>query len=113
MHVRCQRKDKRMNDLELAHYIIKKVAKRFGHTEETIKEKCGKAFWVEPRKIAIYYIRKYTDLPSAKIGELFNQDHSTILINLTRTKPILDKYKNTCISLKQDFQKVVDSRKAA
>jgi len=59
--------------------IINNVCEKLNITNEEIKSKCRKRHIVEARSVALYLIRKKTDLSLKRIGLLFNCNHATVL----------------------------------
>lgn len=59
--------------------IIESVANTFNIRESDLKGKSRKKTIANPRHIAIYLIRKHTDLSLSEIGKIFGRDHSTII----------------------------------
>ena len=62
--------------------IVDKVAKKYGITVEDIKGRKRTREIANPRHIAIFIIRKLTDMSLPAIGRLFNRDHTTIMSSL-------------------------------
>lgn len=62
--------------------IMEKVAKKYGITPEDIKGRKRTREIVIPRHIAIYLIRKMTDMSLLAIGKILNRDHTTIMSSL-------------------------------
>jgi len=62
--------------------IVDKVAKKYGITVEDIKGRKRTREIANPRHIAIFIIRKMTDMSLPAIGRLFSRDHTTIMSSL-------------------------------
>ena len=62
--------------------IVDKVAKKYGITVEDIKGRKRTREIANPRHIAIFIIRKLTDMSLPAIGRLFTRDHTTIMSSL-------------------------------
>lgn len=62
--------------------IIERVAKKYGITPEDIKGRKRTREIATPRHIAIYIIRKMTDLSLPAIGKTMNRDHTTIMSSI-------------------------------
>jgi chromosomal replication initiator protein DnaA len=62
--------------------IFEKVAKKYGITVEDIKGRKRTREIANPRHIAIFIIRKLTDMSLPAIGRLLNRDHTTIMSSL-------------------------------
>ena len=64
--------------------IIRVVCKKYGVTEEDIKSKKKTDTVTNARQVAIYFIRKNTDLSLDEIGKIFGRDHSTVIYSLNK-----------------------------
>ena len=62
--------------------IFEKVAKKYGVTVEDIKGRKRTREIANPRHIAIFIIRKMTDMSYPAIGRLLSRDHTTIMSSL-------------------------------
>ncbi len=62
--------------------IFEKVAKKYGITPDDIKSPKRTKDIAHARHVAIYIIRKQTNLSLPQIGKLFKRDHTTVLSSL-------------------------------
>ncbi|MBQ8510137.1 MAG: chromosomal replication initiator protein DnaA [Clostridia bacterium] len=62
--------------------ILEKVAKKNGMTVDDIKSSKRNKEIAHARHIAIYLVRKLTDISLPQIGKLFKRDHTTVLNSL-------------------------------
>jgi len=62
--------------------IVEKVSTKYGITPEDLKGKKRTKEIVNPRHIAIYIIRKMTDLSLPAIAKIFDRDHTTVMSSL-------------------------------
>ena len=74
--------------------IIKSVAATFHIRESDLRGKSRKKTIANPRHIAIYLIRKHTELSLSEIGKLFGRDHSTIISSCKKIELTLDQNPN-------------------
>lgn len=65
--------------LELAGRIAWLVASNYGYDMRRLTNKSRKQENFQARGIAIYLVRKHTDLTWHAIGKLFRRDHSTAI----------------------------------
>lgn len=61
--------------------IIKRTVAKYYHLEsKDLETKCRKASLAFPRQVAMYFLRKRTDLTHRQIGSMFgNRHHSTVI----------------------------------
>lgn len=59
--------------------IIRSVANHYGLKKEDLLGKAQSRDIALPRKVAVFFCRKFLKLPYQKIGKLFSRDHSTIM----------------------------------
>lgn len=59
--------------------IITMVCKTYGVEHEDLMKQCRQRELVFSRHLAMYLIRKFTNLSVIKIGKLFNRDHTSVL----------------------------------
>lgn len=64
--------------------ILDTVSKRYGVTVDDLKSKTKTNNIANARQIAMYILRRTTDLSLPKIGKLFNRDHSTTLSSIKK-----------------------------
>lgn len=67
-----------------ADRILSCVAKKYGVTTEDIKGRRRTQDIAMPRHIAIYIIRKMTDMSLPSIGKIFGRDHTTVMSSLDK-----------------------------
>ena len=79
----------------LVEKIIATVAKYYGINAEDIKSKKKNDTVANARHIAVYVIRKLTDLPFKKIGEIVGRDHSTVMSSISKVEINIKTKKNT------------------
>ena len=79
----------------LVEKIIATVAKYYGINAEDIKSKKKNDTVANARHIAVYVIRKLTDLPFKKIGEIVGRDHSTVMSSINKVEINIKTKKNT------------------
>lgn len=64
---------------EIISKIFNSIEKKYGISKEDIQSKKRTESITSSRHIAAYLIRNLTDYPFAKIGELLNRDHTTVI----------------------------------
>ena len=75
--------------------IIKSVAATFHIRESDLRGTSRKKTIVNPRHIAIYLIRKHTELSLREIGKLFGgKNHSTIISSCNKIEKLLETNPN-------------------
>ena len=67
------------------------VCKEFSIAETDIVSPSRKRKYVQPRQIAIYLARKYTDQPLKKIGRSFNRYHATAIYSINAVEKAMKK----------------------
>jgi len=91
--------------------IIEETARCFMLTSEDIKSKGREANKVLPRQIAIYLIRRITNLTQNEIGKIFGySDHSTINHSLNKIEQKMSKDKDFANTIK-DITSNINSKK--
>ncbi len=78
----------------LVEKIISKVSKHYGVSIEDIKSKRRTENVAYARHIAIYIIKKLTDLSLKEIGNIFERDHSTALASISKIELDIKTKKN-------------------
>ena len=73
-------------DLEAIEAV---VCRAFNLTREQLVSRSRQQRIVLPRNLAIHFVRKYTDLSLAAIGEAFERDHATVLHSLRRVEQLI------------------------
>lgn len=76
--------------LPLLVTIEDRVCTYFNINPTLLHKKCRKREIVMPRQIIVYLGRQYTSLSLKKIGEYFNQDHTTAIHCVETIKDLLD-----------------------
>ncbi len=87
--------------------IIKIVADYFQIPPKSIKAKTRKREVVQARHIAIYFMKKLTNMSSTAIGNTFNRDHSTVLHALKAVSDLSETnkdFKNYMSDLERTFK---------
>lgn len=75
---------------EKAEKIIEEASRIYGISVEDIKSSKRSKEISTPRHIAVYVIRKITNLSVVEIGKLFNRDYSTVIASINKiTEEIL------------------------
>ena len=70
--------------------ILETVCNYFELSEELLKSKSRETDICKPRQIAMYLLKKYTKLTSAKIGFIFLRDHSTLYFALKTVANLME-----------------------
>ena len=79
------------NALPTPSLIISQVCKFYSVDEITLRGSQKSKGIAEPRQIAMYLIRKLTNLSLPDIGKEFAKDHSTVLYNIRKVEMALKK----------------------
>jgi chromosomal replication initiator protein len=79
------------NALPTPNLIISQVCKFYSVDEITLRGSQKSKGIAEPRQIAMYLIRKLTNLSLPDIGKEFGKDHSTVLYNIRKVEMALKK----------------------
>ena len=77
------------NTLPSPDLIINQVCKFYSIDESTIRGTEKTRGTAEARQVAVYLVRKLTNLSSPDIGKVFNKDHSTILYSINKVESML------------------------
>ena len=91
------------NALPTPSLIISQVGKFYGVDENTLRGTLKNKRTAEARQMAIYLIRKLTNLSTPDIGKEFNRDHTTILHSINK---IDDFVKAGHATLKKDIEDI-------
>lgn len=83
--------------------IIQSVAEYFGLCAEDILGKAQTRECVLPRHIAMHLCRQQLKMPFAKIGTIFNKDHSTVMSSVKLIQKGLD---NSDINIREPLQAI-------
>ena len=90
----------------LVEKILSVTAKYYGVTVEDIKSKKKNDTVANARHIAVYIIRKITELPYTKIGEIIGRDHSTVMSSISKVEINIKTKKNTDSDIKKIIKDV-------
>ena len=77
------------NALPTPNLIISQVCKFYSIDEATLRGTQRNKGTVEARNVAIYLIRKLTNLSTTDIGEEFGKDHTTMLYSISKVENAL------------------------
>ena len=77
------------NALPTPNLIISQVCKFYSVDESVLRGTLKNKGTAEARQVAIYLIRKLTNLSTPDIGKELNKDHSTILYNIKKVEQAL------------------------
>ncbi len=77
------------NALPTPSLIIGQVCKFYSIDESVLRGTLKNKGTAEARQVAIYLIRKLTNLSTPEIGKEFNRDHSTVLHSITKVENAL------------------------
>ncbi len=79
------------NTLPTPELVISQVCKFYSVDEPTLRGTQRNRGTVEARQVAVYLMRKLTNLSSTDIGEVLNKDHATILYSVKQVEQKLAK----------------------
>jgi len=77
------------NALPTPNLIVSQVCKFYSIDESVLRGTQKNKGTVEARQVAIYLIRKLTNLSTTEIGKEFNKDHTTILHSISKVENAL------------------------
>ena len=77
------------NALPTPNLIVSQVCKFYSIDESVLRGTQKNKGTVEARQVAIYLIRKLTNLSTTEIGKEFNKDHTTILHSISKVESAL------------------------
>ena len=66
--------------------ILSAVSKKYGVSVDDVKSKKKTDSIANARHVAIYIIRKLTDLSLKEIGKIFGRDHSTVISSVSKVE---------------------------
>ncbi len=92
----------------LVEQILTVVARNYGVSVDDLKSKKKTDEIANARHVAIYIIRKLTDMPLKAIGEIFHRDHTTILASVNKVEincRTVAHYQENIISLIKQVKK--------
>jgi chromosomal replication initiation ATPase DnaA len=69
-----------------AHYILRTVARHYGHTVNELLADNQTLPLREQRQIAMYMCREHTDLSYPDLGVLFRRHHTSVLHSIQMTE---------------------------
>ena len=90
----------------LVEKILSVTANYYGVKVEDIKSKKRNDSVADARHIAVYVIRKLTELPFKKIGEIVGRDHSTIMSSINKVEINIKTKKNTDADINKIIREV-------
>lgn len=90
----------------LVEKILSVTSKYYGVSVEDIKSKKKNDTVANARHIAVYVIRKITELPYAKIGEIIGRDHSTVMSSINKVEINIKTKKNTDSDIKKIIKEI-------
>ncbi len=79
------------NALPTASLIINQVCKYYSVDESVLRGTLKNRGTAEARQVAIYLIRKLTNLSTTEIGKELNKDHSTMIYSINKVESALQK----------------------
>ena len=79
------------NTLPTPELVISQVCKFYSVDEATLRGTQRNRGTVEARQVAVYLMRKLTNLSSTDLGEVLNKDHATILYSVKQVEQKLAK----------------------
>lgn len=95
----------------LIEKILMSVSKAYGVSVEDIKSKKKTNSIANARHIAIYVIKKLTDLTLKEIGAIFNRDHSTVSSSLETAERNIRTVNGYDAQIKQIIKEVKNDKK--
>lgn len=84
--------------------IEKAIKEKFGYSFADLRTRCRKRIYSEPRLMAMYLLRKHTELSYREIAKCFNRKHADVVYacNLVRELVLVDyKYKKIIEKLEE------------
>jgi len=82
------------------------VCKEFSIAQTDLVSPSRKRKYVQPRQIAIYLARKYTDQPLKKIGSSFNRYHATAIYSINAVEKAIKKQGSYAEQMKYLYKKL-------
>ena len=86
--------------------ILASTASYYGVTVDDIKSKKKNDQVANARHVAVYIIRKLTELPFKKIGEFVGRDHSTVMASIGKVEINIKTVKNTDADINKIIREV-------
>jgi chromosomal replication initiator protein len=90
----------------LVERILAATANYYGVTVEDIKSKKKNDQVANARHVAVYIIRRLTELPFKKIGEFVGRDHSTVMASIGKVEINIKTVKNTDADINKIIREV-------
>ena len=90
----------------LVEKILAATANYYGVTVEDIKSKKKNDQVANARHVAVYIIRRLTELPFKKIGEFVGRDHSTVMASIGKVEINIKTVKNTDADINKIIREV-------
>jgi chromosomal replication initiator protein len=97
------------NALPTPSLIISQVCKFYSIDETVLRGTLKNKGTAEARQVAIYLIRKLTNLSTPEIGKEFNRDHSTILHSINKVEASLKSGDDTLQTHIRDITSNINS----
>ena len=94
----------------LVEKILLTVSKAYGVTVEDLKSKKKTNSIANARHVAIYIIKKLTDLTLKEIGEIFGRSHSTVLSSLDTAERNIHTVNNYDAQIKQLIKEIKNEK---
>lgn len=86
--------------------ILTATANHYGVSVEDIKSKKKSDQVANARHVAVYIIRRLTELPFKKIGEIVGRDHSTIMSSISKVEVNIKTVKNADADINKIIREV-------
>ena len=90
----------------LVEKIVNAVSNFYNVSVENMKSKKRNDSIANARHVAIYLIRKYTDLPLKSIGEIFGRDYSTVISSISKVDLNIKTKNNTSSEIKKLIKEI-------
>ena len=90
----------------LVEKIISVVSNHYSVSVENLKSKKRNDSIANARHVAIYLIRKLTELPLKSIGEIFNRDYSTAISSISKVELNIKTKNNTSSEIKKLLKEI-------
>ena len=100
------------NSLPTPSLIISQVGKFYGVDENTLRGTLKNKRTAEARQMAIYLIRKLTNLSTPDIGKEFNRDHTTILHSINKIDDFVKHGNKTIVKDVEDITAEINNNLA-
>ena len=98
---------KQPNDVKIDN-IIADVCEVYGIELADLMSKARHRILVEPRQVLFYILHKKLNIPSVKVGKMFNKNHATVLHGANNIKTFMENEKDlrervTGVLLRNDY----------